>query len=176
MQGPTAPASESGAPPASVKVTVEQPAVVARSQGVSSAVLVHAQQAAAEPSGITRAPIHVGGGQALHVGADANTAGQAVDGQSGGKQSGTPSGGNQQGNPNAGSQTGQAATFGATIGQRGFGGETARAQFQDILATRTARPATSPALPTQAASTSGTLGSSSLLTAGPGGPQSCSSS
>ena len=165
-------ANETGTPPAAVKVTVEQPIIVARSQGGSSAALVQAQLVAAGSNDTARAPIHVGSGQPLHVGAEPTSAGgQATQGQAGG-QSNTQSGGGNQGNPSNGGQMNQAAGFGLTIGQRGFGGDAARAQFQDILATRTARPAPSSTLPTQAATTSGSLGSSSFLTAGPGGLQS----
>lgn len=160
------------------QVTVEPGAVVARSQGVSAAALVQVQLATAGDAGgkaamaATQAatPLHVGGGQPLFVGADGGGS------QGGGSQGGDSQGGGngqQNGNQQNGGQQnqGQASAgvmFGAaSIGQRGFGGAAARAQFQEILATRTARA------PSQAPVGAGASSSlSAPLTAGPGGPQS----
>lgn len=166
-QGPTPGNGDGGALPASVKVTVEQPTVVARSHGVSSAVLVQAQQAAASSGEPARAPLHVGGTQSLHVGADGNASNQVTANQPNGGQTN-----NGQPNANGGGQMGQAANFGLTIGQRGFGGEAARTQFQDILATRTARPVAASTLTTTPVANASTAATSSLLMAGSGGPQS----
>jgi len=172
----------SGPVPMPAQITVEPAAVVARSQGVSAAALVQVQLASAGDAAgkavtsatQTASPLHVGGGQPLFVGADGGSAqggssqndgnGQA----NGGQQNGNQQNGNQQ---NGGQQNqGQASAgvmFGAaSIGQRGFGGAAARAQFQEILATRTARA------PAQAAVGAGTSSLSTPLTAGPGGPQS----
>jgi flagellar hook-length control protein FliK len=192
------------------KVTVEtSSAPVARSQGVSSAALIQAQQAAANPvtnpaanptaqaaaanaqaqpapaTSASAQPLHVGANQATFVGADSN----------GGANGGATNSGNQNasaqhnGAQNGGAQNNGAqaqhlsigVTFGATIGQRGFGGETARAQFQEILATRTARPAAlssgdATRMPayggTPSASASPSSPSSLTAMAGLGGPQS----
>lgn len=174
--------------PRDVKVTVDQASVIARAQGVSSAVLVQAHMAAADGTGKNGAAVaqaattqastlqqgttlHVGGGQALFVGADAGNAhpggAQGADaGQSGGQNGGGQNGGGQ--NAGGQAQAGNTFPFGAaTIGQRGFGGDAARAQFQEILSTRTARA------PLQGAGTTSSGSPSSLsFTAGPGGPQS----
>ncbi|GHD60884.1 hypothetical protein GCM10017083_47460 [Thalassobaculum fulvum] len=181
--------------PRDVKVTIEQAPVIARTQGVSSAVLVQAHMAAADGAGRHGAAVaqaaaaqatalqpgttlHVGGGQALFVGADggnANAGGaQTADaGQSGSQNPGGQNaggGGQTGGGQTAGgqAQAGGAFPFGAaTIGQRGFGGDAARAQFQEILSTRTARA------PLQGGGTTSSASPSSLpFTAGPGGPQS----
>ncbi|MFX4221445.1 MAG: flagellar hook-length control protein FliK [Thalassobaculum sp.] len=168
------------------KVTVETPTPVARSQGVSSAVLVQAQQAAAagQPQIQTSTAnggagtLHVGGNQPTFVGADGNAAGgqtasgQNGNGQNGGAQNqGQNAGHNGQSNPQ---QIG--AGFGATIGQRGFGGDASRAQFQQILATRTARPQPAALASGEAGRPMGGAGGSTSTTpltmAGVGGPQS----
>lgn len=193
--------------PGDAKVSVEPGTVVARTQGVSSAVLVQAHlttasdttgkagglagqglagQGLAEQSlanqglasqGLTgqaatassAQPLHVGGSQALFVGADAGS------GQSGAQSGGGQNGDGGQAGQNGGqSQTGGQAQAGggfafgaATIGQRGFGGDAARAQFQEILSTRTARA------PMQGSGATTPGGTTPLsFTAGPGGPQS----
>ena len=113
-------------------------------------------------------PLHVGGGQALFVGADAG------NGQSGAQAGGGQNGDGGQAGQNGGQpQTGGQAQAGgfafgtATIGQRGFGGDAARAQFQEILSTRTARA------PLQGSGATTPGGTTPLsFTAGPGGPQS----
>lgn len=174
------------------KVTVETPTPVARSQGVSSAVLVQAQQAAAghQPQVSTAnggaGTLHVGGNQPTFVGADGNTANSA-NGQNSGNQAagGQNSGGQNAGAQNQGQNSGQGGqanpqqvgvSFGATIGQRGFGGEASRAQFQQILATRTARAqpgslsAGDGVRPMGAAT--GSTSTPSMTVAGVGGPQS----
>lgn len=181
--------------PMGAKVTVETPTPVARSQGVSSAVLVQAQQAAAAGQPQLQAStanggagtLHVGGNQPTFVGADGNVAaGQNGSGQNGSGQNGSGQpGGNNAGAQNQGQNAGQGgqstpqqigAGFGATIGQRGFGGEASRAQFQQILATRTARP--QPAALASGESgrpmgpAGGSLSSTPLTMAGVGGPQS----
>ena len=167
--------------PRDVKVTVDQAPVIARAQGVSSAVLVQAHMAAADGTGKNGASqaaplqqgttLHVGGGQALFVGADAGNAHPGgAQGADGGQSGGQNSGGQNAGGQNAGGQAQAGNTFpfgAATIGQRGFGGDAARAQFQEILSTRTARA------PLQGAGTTSSGSPSSLpFTAGPGGPQS----
>ncbi|EDP65586.1 Flagellar hook-length control protein [alpha proteobacterium BAL199] len=169
-------------------ITVEPATVVARTQGVSSAVLVQAHLAAAGDAGSKAAiqpgqsaaagqagtTLHVGGGQPLFVGADA---GAAQSGGQGGNGTGGQSGNNSQngGQANGGqAQANGGFTFGtATIGQRGFGGDAARSQFQQILETRTARaplpgPGGTGSMPAGATSTLAT----SSMTAGPGGLQS----
>lgn len=173
------------------KVSVEGPAPVARSQGVSSAVLVQAQQAAAtaQPQLQTSTAnggagtLHVGGNQPTFVGADGNASGgQGAAGQnSGGQNNAGQNGGAQNQGQNTG-QNGQTnpqqigASFGATIGQRGFGGDASRAEFQQILATRTARP--QPAALASGESgrpmgaSGGSLSTTPLTMAGVGGPQS----
>ncbi|MDF1791362.1 MAG: flagellar hook-length control protein FliK [Thalassobaculaceae bacterium] len=173
------------------KVTTEVPVPVARSQGVSSAILVQAQQAAAggQPQVSTAnggaGTLHVGGNQPTFVGADGN-AGQAANGQNGGGQNGGSQNAGGQ-NPNAQNQGqgGQSnpqqigVSFGATIGQRGFGGDASRAQFQEILATKTAR-----AQPGSAGgegmrpmgATGGSTSSTPMTMAGVGGPQSTDTS
>ncbi|WPZ34183.1 flagellar hook-length control protein FliK [Thalassobaculum sp. OXR-137] len=168
------------------KVSIEAPVPVARSQGVSSAVLVQAQQAAA--SGPVQASnanggagtLHVGGNQPTFVGADANAANAAGGQGAAGKDAGAQNGGanaqgqnqGQGGHPNP-QQVG--ISFGATIGQRGFGGEASRAQFQEILATRTARAQSASAAGGEMARPVGASSSSSstpMTMAGVGGPQS----
>lgn len=175
--------------PHDAKVSVEPAPTVARAQGVSSAVLVQAhmaggdagkaaagQPALAQAASQQQATLHVGGGQALFVGADSGNAqagagpngdGGQTGGQAGG-QTGGQAGGQNTGGQNTGGQAQAGFAFGAaTIGQRGFGGDSARAQFQEILSTRTARaPLQGPG---------GTMAgnpSSLSFTAGPGGPQS----
>ncbi|MEQ8813737.1 MAG: flagellar hook-length control protein FliK [Thalassobaculum sp.] len=198
--------------PGDAKVSVEPGTVVARTQGVSAAVLVQAHMAAvgdangrsgglagqglggqglvgqglvgqglveqslagqglagqvAAPQ--SAQPLHVGGGQALFVGADAGDGqagaqaggGQNGDGGQAGQNGGQPQNGGQ-------AQAGGGFAFGtATIGQRGFGGDAARAQFQEILSTRTARA------PLQGSGATTPGGTTPLaFTAGPGGPQS----
>ncbi|MEQ9333317.1 flagellar hook-length control protein FliK [Thalassobaculum sp.] len=193
--------------PGDAKVSVEPGTVVARTQGVSAAVLVQAHMAAvgdangrsgglagqglagqglvgqglveqslagqglagqvAAPQ--SAQPLHVGGGQALFVGADAGDGqagaqaggGQNGDGGQAGQNGGQPQNGGQ-------AQAGSGFAFGtATIGQRGFGGDAARAQFQEILSTRTARA------PLQGSGATTPGGTTPLaFTAGPGGPQS----
>ena len=170
------------------KVTVETPVPVARSQGVSSAVLVQAQQAAA--SG--QAPVstanggagtlHVGGNQPTFVGADgASSNGQGAGQNAGGQNTaGQNAGANAQSQNQGQGQGGQAnaqqvgVSFGATIGQRGFGGDASRAQFQEILATRTARAQPGGLAGGEAARPLGSPSSSStpMTMAGVGGPQS----
>ncbi|MEQ8397711.1 flagellar hook-length control protein FliK [Thalassobaculum sp.] len=188
----TAAAASPGAPDSrtlrGATVTVEPATVVARTQGVSSAVLVQAHLAAAGDAGAKVAvqpgqsaaatqagtTLHVGGGQPLFVGADA---GAAQSGGQGSNGAGGQSGNNSQngGQPNGGqAQANGGFTFGtATIGQRGFGGDAARAQFQEILETRTARaPLQGPGgTGSMSAGATSTLATSSM-TAGPGGPQS----
>jgi len=137
-------------------------------QGLAGQALA-GQAAASQPA----TPLHVGGGQALFVGADGagaqNTDAQAGGAQAGGGQAGGGQAGDggQSGNQGGGqAQTGAGFAFGAaTIGQRGFGGEAARAQFQEILSARTARA------PLQGAGAPGSVSTLSF-TAGPGGPQS----
>ncbi len=146
---------------AGAKVTVEQTPIM-RSQGVSSAVLLQAQQASAGQPSTPQPSLHVGSNQPTFVGADGS--GNANGNGAGGSSSG------HHGNQLAGQGAG--AAVGATIGQRGFGGEAARAQFQEILAARTSR---APASSTGPASTGSAPLSSSLSAttmAGPGGPQS----
>ena len=155
-----------------VKVTVEPAVPVARSQGVSSAVLLQAQQAATGTNATPNTPpLHVGGNQPTFVGADAGTGANANTGgnSAGGNGAGNNTS-NQGGSGTAGQQPG--VGFGATIGQRGFGGDAARAQFQEILSARTGR--TQPAaLSSGSSTTPGALTSSTPTTmAGPGGPQS----
>lgn len=176
--------------PMGAKVTVETPTPVARSQGVSSAVLVQAQQAAAAGQPQLQAStanggagtLHVGGNQPTFVGADGN----AAAGQNGSAQNGSGQpGGNNAGAQNQGQNAGQGgqstpqqigASFGATIGQRGFGGEASRAQFQQILATRTARPQPAALASGEGGRPIGPAGgphsSTPLTMAGVGGPQS----
>lgn len=176
------------------KVTVETPTTpVARSQGVSSAVLVQAQQAAAnaQPQASTAnggaGTLHVGANQPTFVGADASSANSAAGQNAGGQNAGGQNAGGQNtGGQNAGAQNqGQGGaqsnpqqigvSFGATIGQRGFGGEASRSQFQEILATRTARaqPASLSGGETPRPLGPGTTSSSTPMTmAGVGGPQS----
>ena len=166
------------------KVTVETPVPVARSQGVSSAVLVQAQQAAAggqAPASNANGgagTLHVGGNQPTFVGAD-GASGNSGAGQGGNNGGGQNAGANNQSQNQGQGQGGQPTpqqvgiNFGATIGQRGFGGDASRAQFQEILATRTARaqPASlsggEPARPLGASSSS-----TPMTVAGVGGPQS----
>ena len=113
------------------------------------------------------------GGQPLFVGADGGAHAQnagANGGQTGGQQ--TPQGGGQGTAGQAGFQFGQSAN-----GKGGFGNDATRAQFQDIMMTRTARPSALGNAPggLQAANggpSTASLASSSPVTAGPGGPQS----
>lgn len=168
------------------KVTVEPATPVARSQGVSSAVLVQAQQAAAgaQPQVSTAnggaASLHVGGNQPTFVGADAANSGggQNANGQNAGGQnaSGQNPGGQNAGNQGQGTPQQVGVSFGATIGQRGFGGDASRAQFQQILATRTARPQAAALSSGDAVRPMGASTASSSTTpmtmAGVGGPQS----
>ncbi len=172
------------------KVSVESAPIAARTQGVSSAVLVQAHMAVAGEAGAkvagsagapSGAALHVGGGQPLFVGSDGGNAqsggqsgGNGGDGQAG--AGGQQNGGQQNGGQNNGGQSsaGSGFAFGAaTIGQRGFGGDAARAQFQEILATRTARPPLqgSSSVGASSGSATGSL-ASTAFTAGPGGPQS----
>lgn len=173
------------------KVSVETAPVAARTQGVSSAVLVQAHMAVAGEAGpkaagsaaaSSGAALHVGGGQPLFVGSDGGNAqsgnqsgGNGGDGQAGGQQNGGQNGGQSGGQQNGGqTAAGGGFAFGAaTIGQRGFGGDAARAQFQEILATRTARPPLqgSGSVGASTGSATGSL-ASTAFTAGPGGPQS----
>lgn len=166
------------------KVTVETPVPVARSQGVSSAVLVQAQQAAA--GGQVQASnanggagtLHVGGNQPTFVGADGSatnsSTGQGANGNNAGGQNGGAN--NQSQNQGQGGQPNPqqvGVSFGATIGQRGFGGDASRAQFQEILATRTARAQPVSLAGGEAGRPTGVSSSSTPMSmAGVGGPQS----
>jgi flagellar hook-length control protein FliK len=167
------------------KVTVEAPVPVARSQGVSSAVLVQAQQAAAGGQVQTSnanggaGTLHVGGNQPTFVGADGSSnnaaTGQGTNGNNAGGQNAGAN--NQSQNQGQGGQPNPqqvGVSFGATIGQRGFGGEASRAQFQEILATRTARAQPASLAGGEAGRPTGVSSSSStpLTMAGVGGPQS----
>lgn len=167
------------------KVTVEAPVPVARSQGVSSAVLVQAQQAAAGGQVQTSnanggaGTLHVGGNQPTFVGADGSSnnaaTGQGANGNNAGGQNAGAN--NQSQNQGQGGQPNPqqvGVSFGATIGQRGFGGEASRAQFQEILATRTARAQPASLAGGEAGRPTGVSSSSStpLTMAGVGGPQS----
>ncbi|WP_420566486.1 flagellar hook-length control protein FliK [Thalassobaculum sp.] len=167
------------------KVTVEAPVPVARSQGVSSAVLVQAQQAAAGGQVQTSnanggaGTLHVGGNQPTFVGADGSSnnaaTGQSANGNNAGGQNAGAN--NQSQNQGQGGQPNPqqvGVSFGATIGQRGFGGEASRAQFQEILATRTARAQPASLAGGEAGRPTGVSSSSStpLTMAGVGGPQS----
>lgn len=116
------------------------------------------------------------GGQPMFVGADGGAQAQnagANGGQSGGQQS--PQGGGQGAAGQPGFQFGQ-----STNGKSGFGNEATRAQFQDIMMTRTARPsalgnAHGGLQAGNSGSSTATLASSSGVAAGLGGPQSTSS-
>ena len=166
------------------KVTVETPVPVARSQGVSSAVLVQAQQAAAGGQVQTSnanggaGTLHVGGNQPTFVGADGSATnsanGQGANGNNAGGQNGGAN--NQSQNQGQGGQPNPqqvGISFGATIGQRGFGGDASRAQFQEILATRTARAQPVSLAGGEAGRPTGASSSSTPMTmAGVGGPQS----
>lgn len=165
------------------KVTVETPVPVARSQGVSSAVLVQAQQAAA--GGQAQASnanggagtLHVGGNQPTFVGADGSAsnananAGQGGSNNAGGQNAGANNQAQNQGQGGQPNPQQVGISFGATIGQRGFGGDASRAQFQEILATRTARAQPASLAGGEAARSTGAATSSTPM-AGVGGPQS----
>lgn len=167
------------------KVSVESPVPVARSQGVSSAVLVQAQQAAAAGGQVQTSnanggagTLHVGGNQPTFVGADGSSAtsanGQSANGNNaGGQNAGANTQSQNQGQGGQPNPRQVGVSFGATIGQRGFGGEASRAQFQEILATRTARAQPASLAGGEAGRPTGVSSSSTPFTmAGVGGPQS----
>lgn len=171
---PAVPAQVGSGHPALNQTSLQQTSLQQAGAGQGGAGQGGAGQAASAPG---NAPLHVGGGQELFVGADAGTPqdGSAQDGsaQDGGEPGGQQGGGQQGGGQQAGgqAQAGSGFAFGAaTIGQRGFGGDAARAQFQEILATRTARaPLQGPG---GTGATAGGAQSTTAFTAGPGGPQS----
>jgi len=192
-QNATRPSAQtaSGAAPITAKVTVEVASPSAASTAASASTHTAGQTAAhtgtqngsGSAGGGQQPSLATGSGQPLFVGANQGSDGgqngaNGQQAQNGGQNGGQNTGGQNSGGQNSAGQsaTGQAAQpafqFGqATIGQRGFGGEAARAQFQAILETRTAR--VGDPLSNRASSSSSTgQFAQTLVSAGQGGPQS----